>query len=164
MTPYAGRAITRDLLTDNLICRLDCRVSYTDGCWFWMGARTPTGYGNVKVGKTCYYAHRLVYALAYGETPAGVVIRHACDNPACVRPDHLIPGTQAENQRDMALRDRCGTAKITNAQARMVVEQYDHGIDSRVIAAEFGIARSTVYNIARGVTRFHATGRGRVIA
>lgn len=162
MSPRAGRAIRREELPEVTLCRLSSRIVFSEhGCWVWTGARTPTGYGNVRLNGANYYAHRVVYALTWGETPAGAVLRHSCDNPSCVRPDHILAGTQADNQRDMALRDRCGNAKITNAQAREVGALYDAGVDSRVIAARFGIARSTVYNIARGVSRRHGTGRGK---
>lgn len=36
----------------------------------------------------------------------GPVLRHRCDNPPCINPAHLEPGTQADNVRDMAERGR----------------------------------------------------------
>lgn len=36
----------------------------------------------------------------------GEVPRHTCDNPACVRHDHLLVGTQADNNRDRDERGR----------------------------------------------------------
>jgi hypothetical protein len=35
-----------------------------------------------------------------------MVLRHSCDNPPCVNPDHLVPGTCADNSRDMVERRR----------------------------------------------------------
>ena len=34
------------------------------------------------------------------------VVRHTCDEPACVNPKHLIKGTQKENVRDAIERNR----------------------------------------------------------
>jgi len=35
-----------------------------------------------------------------------MVVMHKCDNPPCVRPDHLAVGTQAENIRDCKRKGR----------------------------------------------------------
>ena len=51
-------------------------------------------------------AHRTAYALLVGPIPAGAVLRHGCDEPRCVRPDHLRPGTHAENAADRVARGR----------------------------------------------------------
>lgn len=43
-------------------------------------------------------AHRVLYDLLVGPVPDGLVLDHfACDNPPCVRPDHVRPVTQREN-------------------------------------------------------------------
>lgn len=69
------------------------------GCWEWNGLRRR-GYG-LYSGQL---VHRLMHELATGETPE--VVRHTCDNPPCCRPDHLLSGTQSDNTRDMAERNR----------------------------------------------------------
>lgn len=83
------------------------------GCWEWNGkrrGRTPeTSYGifNAKLlGYSDARAHRAMYECFVEPIPEGMQIRHKCDNPPCVNPDHLIPGTALDNSRDMVERRR----------------------------------------------------------
>lgn len=77
-------------------------------CWPWIGARTGQGYGVVRDGSgRLAYAHRVALATALGRPiAAGMVVRHRCDYPRCVRPAHLVEGTVADNVEDMKARGR----------------------------------------------------------
>lgn len=79
------------------------------GCWEWRGGRNGFGYGVVSLhrkGIIRARAHRLMYERYVGPIPDGMVIRHRCDNPPCVNPAHLEPGTQADSVWDMTSRGR----------------------------------------------------------
>ena len=41
-------------------------------CWEWIGAKKPTGYGNVRINKICKGAHRVAWELTYGPIPSVV--------------------------------------------------------------------------------------------
>lgn len=75
-------------------------------CRLWLGAADRDGYGLVRHGGRLRGAHRVAYALAVGQIPRGQIVRHRCDRPACVRPDHLEVGTHADNVRDAIERGR----------------------------------------------------------
>jgi hypothetical protein len=75
------------------------------GCLLWEGARGGNGYGYVRLDGRTVAVHRLVVALD-GRDPTGQVVRHTCDNPACVNPEHLVLGSQADNVADMMQRGR----------------------------------------------------------
>lgn len=78
-----------------------------NGCWEWQGFTNPNGYGMVYAGPGRYeYAHRFAYERTEGPIPDGLVAMHRCDNPRCVRPVHIIPGTQNDNVHDMIEKGR----------------------------------------------------------
>ncbi len=77
-----------------------------DGCHAWAGAVSASGYGHFWVEGSARTAHRVAYELSGREIPKGMFLLHKCDRPICVNPDHLRPGTNADNMRDMALKGR----------------------------------------------------------
>jgi ribosomal protein S14 len=79
-------------------------------CWIWCGAKTRLGYGEVKILNASFFAHRVAYELTVGRIPDGLYACHHCDNPGCVRPEHLFLGTQLENMRDCFAKKRNGQA------------------------------------------------------
>lgn len=68
-----------------------------NGCWEWAGAHAANGYAQIGHHRRVLYAHRVAYELFVGPIPPGLHIDHLCRNRGCVRPTHLEPVTQAEN-------------------------------------------------------------------
>lgn len=78
------------------------KVNKTEGCWLWMGARLPKGYGVIGRGgrgSGYAYAHRVSYEIARGPIPEGHQLHHTCTNASCVRPDHLRLVETREHKR-----------------------------------------------------------------
>lgn len=73
-------------------------------CIEWTKGRSGKGYGVLRHAGRIVYAHRLAFFNHYGYWPE--VVRHTCDNPPCVNPDHLLPGSSKDNTRDMVERGR----------------------------------------------------------
>jgi hypothetical protein len=93
-------------------------VQKTDTCWLWMGARNKQGYGTLKINGKMERAPRVAYQLSKGPIPEGCVVMHACDNPLCVNPSHLVPGKPLENTADMINKGRMAKVDYRLAQKK----------------------------------------------
>lgn len=89
------------------------KVQKEDYCWQWTAGSLPEpgfGYGKIRVGgrgSKIAVAHRVSWFLEHGAWPSDeAVVCHRCDNPKCVRPEHLFLGTQKENIRDCIAKGR----------------------------------------------------------
>jgi hypothetical protein len=87
--------------------RFWAKVQKTDGCWLWTGCRNRLGYGKIKVRSyVTEPAHRVALKLSGVEVPDDMDACHHCDNPRCVRPDHLFVGTRKDNMQDAVRKGR----------------------------------------------------------
>lgn len=85
-------------------------VDPVSGCFVWNRSVVEDGYPRYSVKQdgrwVCAPGHRMAWEMANGPVPEGMSVRHKCDNPSCVNPDHLEVGTQADNMKDMQDRGR----------------------------------------------------------
>ena len=139
------------------------RVNKTPGCWLWTGHTNGDGYAQFcyKGNRRSSNASRYAYQLLVGEIPDGMDICHTCDNPACVRPDHLFPGTDLDNNRDkvnknrQAKGERNAGAVLTESQVLEIRRRYKPGCKVnglKPLTIEFGISPAAVSRIVRGIT------------
>jgi hypothetical protein len=92
-------------IPDRIMAR---RVITESGCWEWSGSRSSQGYGRITWQGKTVGVHRLIGHLVHGMDLRGrhCVARHACDNPPCFNPDHILPGTYLDNWDDAVARGR----------------------------------------------------------
>jgi HNH endonuclease len=138
------------------------------GCWIWTAATNGVGYGKLQVG--CRYdgtrrfvlAHRLAWELIYGSAPERWLL-HRCDNPPCVRPDHLFEGDVVDNARDMVAKGRqkkgpCPAnagannrfAKLTHDEAQRIRRLRMTGVGIADLARRFHVSKALITRVIYG--------------
>lgn len=134
------------------------------GCWIWRGNHNDAGYGVLNwAGRENQRAHRVSYTIHVGQLPTDAVLRHSCDNPPCVNPAHLQPGTHADNHDDMVRRgrdwkglrvrgERHALARLTEESARAIPTLAASGLSNCEIGRRFGVSPATVRNVLKGKT------------
>ena len=146
-------------LDDDLVSRFWTKVHKSSGCWEWQGKRDRWGYGRINArGNKTIKAHRLSYVIHRSPIPQGLNVLHTCDNPRCVRPDHLWLGTIADNNRDMAQKGRARSGRGKRKPTKMNVESVrelrklrQDGWTFIRLAGRFGITKSYARKVALGI-------------
>lgn len=135
-----------------------------NGCWLWIGPKDRRGYGRfrTKIHGVCLHkAHRWSWAYHNDRPiPDGMGVMHSCDNPACVNPEHLSIGTQAENIADMYRRGRAnnlrglkhGRARIKESDVQAIRQSHR---TQMALAGTYGISQTQVGRIIRGESWKH---------
>ena len=154
--------------------RFWAKVLKTETCWIWVGSRSAKGYGQIsrtrKEGPI--QAHRVALEWKLGRPiREGMFSLHHCDNPPCVRDEHLYEGTAAQNSEDMVTRERstkgrpavtvlrgeeASSTKLTEQEVLTIRQlyipwQYGH----RKLAKRFGVTDDTIAAIVSRRTWIH---------
>lgn len=161
--------------------RFWARVQKTETCWLFNSSTVGIGHATISVfGERL--AHRVSWIIHFGPIPKGdgfhgTCVRHKCDVPSCVNPEHLELGTHQDNMRDMMQRGRAPTkeakraiaikwtqhrrgerwhaAKLSNQQSNSIKERRARGETTTALAKEFGVSQSLVSRITRSERRHH---------
>jgi hypothetical protein len=130
------------------------KIDKSGECWVWTTRNVDRfGYGRFYVhGQGPVLAHRWSYEAAYGPVPVGIRVLHRCDNPPCVRPDHLFLGTDSDNVEDMDKKGRRNRTRTINAaDAAEIRRLYDASQrNGGELARRFGITRTYLWKVATG--------------
>lgn len=103
--------------------------------------------------------HRYVYETYNGKIDEGLVVRHKCDNPSCINPDHLELGTHQDNMDDMVKRGRStkgeksASCKLSDEQVEEIKRLLESGMKQVDIAKMYNVSDVTIYYIKVGVRK-----------
>lgn len=151
------------------VCRFLSRVDRSGECWLWLGGKDRAGYGKFAIRGgphgTTVRAHRVAFFIANDRLPRRLV-RHRCDNPRCVRPEHLDEGSQLQNRRDAVERGRVAAgsrhamARLTEGQVVEIRRRYVPTVPgcTASLAREYGVSVFALYDLLSGKTWSRAGG------
>jgi hypothetical protein len=131
-----------------------------NGCWMWTGAVIHSA-GSIYGRFRDELAHRASFRSFKGPIPSGHLVRHTCDTPLCVNPDHLLSGTQADNMRDARERGRTARgeslfwAKLTAQKVRDMRAMRLTGATYPTLGLVFGVSQQTAWDACTGRTWRH---------
>ena len=143
-------------------------------CLEWTASRRDAGkYGQFGIDGKSYSTHRIAWEIENGKIPDGLCVLHRCDNPICVRPDHLFVGTNSDNSADMVAKGRQNTphgprhgththpeshargsehpnAKLNETTVVRIFALRSSGRTQQAIADEFGVSQSLIHRVLFG--------------
>lgn len=167
---YEASSLGKVRSVDRLVGRTDGRTRNLRGKILRQQVDSQTGYPKVCLYRDGRRTHRYVHALVaeafFGPCPEGQEVAHGSGVKTDVSVSNLRYATYAENQADKILHGtsnrgvRNPDAVLDEAGVWTIVERLNDGVFQRIIAEEFGIARTTVSAIATGRAWGHLTGRG----
>jgi hypothetical protein len=165
------------LMTTAEHLRARCKVDPVTHCWEWLGAHSGSNglpaihvFDHARGEKRTMTGPRAAWNLAFCEAPpSGELIFRGCCNNLCLNPAHL---RRAKTRAEIGLHQRrAGSRKGTAVEARreniakawaasgitltpvdvvLQIRSADAKVTGKALAAQFGMAMSTVSKIRRG--------------
>jgi len=158
-------------LGENKESQLQKPITYEildSGCWIISShTKDKDGYGiaqRIINNQKFYRVHRASYAYYNGEILSEELVRHKCNNPSCVNPEHLIKGTHKENMEDRKEAGNYYNAKhphrkFNESIISEIIKMDEEGKAAKEISAELSININSLRDILKGRTWSHITGR-----
>jgi hypothetical protein len=156
------------ILSEEFQVRFFSNISKTDYCWNWTGHKNQGGYGHISVACALLRAHRVSWIIHHKQdVPEGLDILHSCvNNRICCNPDHLRPGTDADNAGDKKKQGRLFIPRVKGERHGMSKLKEEQIIEIRKLHATgkyrqkdigemFGVTRSMISYVVNGKNWTH---------
>jgi len=150
----------RSKLIKNTLPRFWKFVTVSPECWEWAGHKTYDGYGVFHLSRESrprrIVAHRFAWQSFNGVIPIGLKVCHRCDNPSCVRPDHLFLATPSENQQDCIAKERrpndpsVALPKLSWSLARKIRRNWIK-VPIHHLALRLSVSRKLIRKVRQGI-------------
>lgn len=124
----------------------------SNGCIFYDNKPDSNGYYLIGLHyRSVLYittkVHRLLYHLCVGTISPELDIRHICNTPACINPNHLLIGTHADNMKDKCLSGNASKL-LTIPEVIKIRELFD---TRKYTRKQLSIKYNVSYNVIRGI-------------
>jgi hypothetical protein len=129
------------------VVRFHSHINKLGDCWLWTKAKDKDGYGFFKVNRKMIKAHRYMWQLLHGPITSDVLVCHTCDNPTCVKPEHLFIGTHQDNVNDQKSKGRTlpgsknPAAKLTVDDVKEIRFLVHSGWTQTAISEAYGVSQ-----------------------
>jgi len=119
---------------------------YETPCHIWRGGRSGRyGWARTRDGIRSTFAHLMTWKLANGPVPHGSHLHHLCEQPLCVRLDHLAVKTKSEHARG----HRRETGRVSRLSESDVASIQDGSMTLSQIMAKYGISKTHASYVRR---------------
>ena len=138
---------------------IEWEVDSITGCWNCTShAQYEDGYVRTWVnGRNSRLSREIIKAKhpelldVNGRLPSNIFARHLCDNPKCINPDHIVPGSHQDNMNDMIAHGRSSygainsTAVLDEITVRAIRE--NHINTNSELALQYNVFGSTIRRV-----------------
>jgi len=130
-----------------------------DECWEWTGSKTSAGYGLIYWENELKYSHRVSLELDGRPVPDKWHACHTCDNPPCVNPKHLFPGTPHDNVKDKVKKGRHTfgenhpNSKLSDTEVLEIRKLASEGVWQSDLARTYKVHPGHISTIVAGLKR-----------
>lgn len=107
----------------------------------------PAGYFQITRNGIRMRMHRYIYLIINGQIPEDKLVRHKCNNPNCINPEHLEIGTQKDNMEDMKRSNKPKKKRKVLTKEEIVQIITDCELTNEQLAKKFDVTVRTIYNI-----------------